>query len=138
MNIKDQVLSLVKDIETGELWCEECDTLVDTNSDGKCVWCGSEAREASGSEWLHARALEITHRVTEACDHLGSEITVSVGGPHISIDTQRNVVRGTWGSETVEVPYNSDPMGLDETCEELWALALNAKSRDYARDHRLL
>lgn len=49
----------------------------------------------------------------------GVIIAVSVGGPHIEVNTLENNVHGYWGGEHVTRRF-IDGFGLDDYCAEMW------------------
>lgn len=61
--------------------------------------------------------LDVEYIIGADGSYRGSVVTVATGGPHIEIDTRRNVVIGYWSSETVTQSF-LDTLGLDECLEE--------------------
>ena len=71
------------------------------------------------SDWVSDSALDIVYRINSDGSYLGAEVTVAVGGPTVWIDTQRQVVHGSWGHDRYERDYD-DSVGLDDYMGEIW------------------
>lgn len=129
------VLAIVNDLENPRDVLADDPTVVLADNMAPCgdcytydkeedVWRDMDGDEVetttqSGFEYIFA-ALSIEYTVSGVDrSFLGAEITVTVGGPHIYIDTRRNVVTGHWGSDTFTRSY-SDNIGLHEAAEELF------------------
>jgi len=129
------VLAIVRDIETprdvladdpGVILpenlapCGDCYTYDEENEtwhdmDGDEV----EAMPQSGMDYI-AEQLAIEYTVDARGEFLGATILVTTGGPGISIDTRRDTVTGSWGTDTVSMHY-ADNLGLHEAAEELFS-----------------
>jgi len=62
-------------------------------------------------------ALDIEYTIDSNFEYLGTKIVVD-WVPNIYIDTRRNVIKGYWGGDSVEVPYIDNGLGIDEYCRE--------------------
>jgi len=98
--LKNQVLSIIKDIEKG--LTDEGDTL-------------------SASDYL-ADVLDINYIINSDRSYKGARLLVAFGGPNIWIDTLHKNVEGYWWSDTFTDRYYTDAMGLDDLMEELYAM----------------
>jgi hypothetical protein len=65
-------------------------------------------------------AAEITawEIISDALEIDGSEITVTLGGPNIWIDTETQFVYGTWAFDSYKVRYH-DAIGLKSAMREV-------------------
>lgn len=64
-------------------------------------------------------ALDVTYTMSARGEYLGATVIVTVGGPHVEVDTRRDMVEGYWGGERWEASYE-DVLGLDDYCSELF------------------
>jgi hypothetical protein len=97
MKLKDQVLSIIKSIESGiDLDGEQID-VCDYMSD----------------------ALDINYITNSDKSYKGARILVAFGGPNIWIDTSIKQVEGYWWNENFSSSF-IDEIGIDEFCEELF------------------
>ncbi|WP_269929117.1 hypothetical protein [Kocuria massiliensis] len=64
-------------------------------------------------------SLDIEYTVSGHGEYLGATVTVTVGGPHVEVDTRRDMVIGYWGGERWSASYE-DVLGLDDYCSEIF------------------
>lgn len=90
-------------------WCE----LLEGRHEAQIIEDGYE------SFWhmLSEAILDVEHRVGGGGGYRGSDVYVALGGPTVYIDTRRELVVGTWGSERIERSY-TDNVGLWEHLED--------------------
>ena len=104
--IKDQVLSIIKDIENG--YRAEY-------SDGNY----EEGEIVSAFDYLEG-VLDINYILDSNREYKGARILVAFGGPNIWIDTDKQVVEGYWWGDSFTASYHDDVMGINEALEEIW------------------
>jgi hypothetical protein len=76
----------------------------------------------NGHDYL-ANILDITYKVNSNRVYKSAELLVAFGGPNIYIDTHKREVQGYWGSDKFISRYWTDPMDIDEVCEEMYQQA---------------
>lgn len=112
--LKDQVLSIIHDIETGV-----CITQEDIDNaryeDGQY----QEGDILSAWDYL-SDALDIEYTVNSEKEYRGASILVAFGGPNITINTKKHQVEAYWWGESYIEPYHTDAMELDRMCEEFF------------------
>ena len=112
--LKDQVLSIIKDIENGiPVTQQDID-------DGYYDEGQYEAGDTLGA-WDYIKdALDVEYTVSGKKDYLGASILVAFGGPNITINTRKQQVEAHWWGESCVMSYFTDAMDISGTCEELF------------------
>lgn len=73
-------------------------------------------------DYLSENVLEVEHLYNQDGDYKGSILTLTVGGPHVEVDTTRGQVVGRDWGESCALPY--DCPDLDTAAEELGRMAI--------------
>lgn len=97
-DIKNQVLNIVKVIETG----------IDL-----------EGNEVDIADYMQD-VLDINYITQSDKSYKGARLLVAFGGPNIWIDTASKQVEGYWWSDNFTASYMNDALGLDDYCEEIF------------------
>ena len=97
-DLKDQVLHIRNQIESGEYETEE---------------------ECSGYDYL-SDVYNITYYVDGDKIYQGARVMVACGGPNIFIDTYRKSVEGYWWGDNYSTTYMTDSLNLDQALEEIY------------------
>ena len=78
----------------------------------------SPEKEDTAAKWMED-TYAIRYLVDQDKSFLGAEILVAGGGPTIWVDTFREQVTGSWGSDRVQWDFQ-DNLGLNDYCEEMY------------------
>ena len=112
--LKDQVLSIINDIENGILVTQK------DIDDGYYDEGQYEAGDTLGA-WDYIRnAIEHEYFISSDKAYLGASILVAFGGPNIRINTRTQQVEANWWGESYVESYHTDEMELDSMCEEIF------------------
>jgi len=112
--LKEQVLSIINDIENGvEVTKEDIESgLYDEDH--------YEVGDSIGAmDYIHD-ALDINYTLDSERQYKGARILVAFGGPNIWIDTAKNTVEGYWWGESYTDSFTEDAMDIHGTCDELF------------------
>jgi hypothetical protein len=101
-DIKNHVLSIIKDLENG--FPDEL---------------GQDDRPFSAFDYLQD-ALDIEYIVNSKKEYLGARVLVAFGGPNIWINTRTQKVEGYWWGDSCIMSYDKDAMDLDFALSELY------------------
>ena len=123
-SIKEQVLSIVKDIEMGmeTECCPNCGTTMIWTEDEyyKECECGSDVdKTLNGYDYIQD-VLDINYILDGSREYKGAKLLVAFGGPNIWIDTDAQTVQGGWWGESYTASYSTDAMDIHNCCEELF------------------
>jgi len=76
-----------------------------------------KAKDLNVSDYLANDVLELRYEISSDFEYLGAILVLTVGGPHIELNTRTGQIYGTWGG-TSETYYTSTPIELDEYLQE--------------------
>lgn len=57
--------------------------------------------------YIKNKVLDIVYKTNESLEFVGAELLVAYGGPTIVINTQRNLIQGSWALDNYEVSYSN-------------------------------
>ena len=112
--LKEQVLSIINDIENGVLVTQQ-DIDDGYHDDGQY-----EAGDMLGGFDYIKDLLDINYTLDSERQYKGARILVAFGGPNIWIDTAKNTVEGYWWGESYTDSFTEDAMDIHGTCDELF------------------
>lgn len=111
--IKEMVLNIISDIETG------IQVSQDDINDGLYDCDYEEGDTIGGFDYL-SDVLDIEYIISSDKQYLGARVLVAFGGPNIWINTRTQQVEGYWWGDNFTASYHADAMDIDGALEELW------------------
>ena len=98
--------------ENGELLTKYKDLAIDETYRGTDEYYGI-------LDYILDSSLEIKYTCDSDKNYLGAELTMTLGGPNIYINTEYGKVEGYWDTEKIDISYE-DKIGLDDYLAELY------------------